>query len=318
MNAWNPQGPPPYDPYGRNAPPPPAGPHPYNTPPQPGGYPPPAPYPHPYPPGPGHPYPGYPYPGPPPARRPGPFVRLWRAAGPVAVGRKVFTPSRPGRVDDAVVARIQKIRTMVGLAAALWVMFSYKLARSASDVASDRLHQGWINVLVLSVTFPVVVGLLIAAARPPARQELLRRTAKPVGSVLAIIAGVAVFPASVLTGLVDGRFATNVPMTVVTVVLTLLTIVWVLPFVIYGIGMSLVHVFRSADIHETVPPLLAMVLVWEMALVDLFTGAYETLPGPVRIAVMLGAPLSVTTVALWELRRLRVNYGLTLRGALMR
>ncbi|WP_328498500.1 hypothetical protein OHS59_41555 [Streptomyces sp. NBC_00414] len=244
--------------------------------------------------------------------------RLWRTVGPIAIGRKVFTPSRPDRVDDAVVARIQKIRTVVGLAAVLWVTFSYKIARSAGDVASDRLNQSWINVLVLSMTFPVVVGVLIAVARPPARRELLRRTAKPVGSVVAIIAGVAVFPASVLSGLVDGRLATNVPMTVVTVVATLLTLVWVLPFVIYGIGMSLVHVFRTADIHETVPPLLAMVLVWEMALVDLFTGAYETLPAITRIVVMLGAPLSVTTVALWEQRRLRVNYGLTLRGALMR
>jgi hypothetical protein len=238
--------------------------------------------------------------------------------GPIAIGRKVFRPSRPGRVDDAVVARIQKIRTIVGLAAVLWVTLSYKLAQSAGDVANDRLNQSWTNVLVLSVTFPVVVGLFIAAARPPARGELLRRAAKPFGSILAIIAGVAVFPASVLTGFVDGRLATNPLLAVITAVVTLFTFVWVLPFVIYGIGMSLVHVFRAADIHETVPPLLALVLVWEMGLIDLLTGAYESLPGPLRIVLMLGAPLSVTTVALWELRRLRDNYGLTLRGALMR
>ena len=314
MNAWNPQGPPPYDPHGRNASPPPQGPYPPNIPPPQGGYPPPTPQPYPYPP-----HPGPPYPGPPPARPVGPIGRLWRTVNPVAVGRKVFTPSRQGRVDDETVARIQKIRTIVGLCAVLWVMFSYKLAESsAADIANDRLNQGWINVLVLSATFPVVIGVLIAVARPPARQELLRRTAKPVGSILAIFAGMFVFPASVLTGFVSGRFATNPVMTVVTVVVTLLTFFWVLPFVVYGIGMSLVHVFRTADIHETVPPLLAMALVWEMALVDLFTGAYETLPGPVRIVVMTGAPLSVTAVALWELRRLRVNYGLTLRGALMR
>ncbi|MFC8197701.1 hypothetical protein ACFUTV_20150 [Streptomyces sp. NPDC057298] len=310
MNAWNPQGQPPYDPYGPNAPAPPPGPYP-NTPPPQGGYPPHIP--HPYPP-----QPGYPHPGPPPAPHVGRAGRVWRTVGPIAIGRKVFTPSRPGRVDDAVVARIQKIRSIVGLAAVLWVMFSYKLVHSAGDVASDRLNQSWINVLVLSVTFPVIVGLLITVARPPARQELLRRTAKPVGSVLAIIAGVAVFPALVLTGFANGEFATNAPTTVVTVVVTLLTIGWVLPFVIYGIGMSLVHVFRTADIHETVPPVLATALVWEMTLVDLFTGAYDTLPGPTRIVVMLGAPLSVTAVALWELRRLRVTYGLTLRGALMR
>ncbi|WP_231976162.1 hypothetical protein [Streptomyces sp. 3214.6] len=55
-----------------------------------------------------------------------------------------------------------------------------------------------------------------------------------------------------------------------------------------------------------------------MALIDLLTGAYGGVPGPLRIVLVLGAPVSVTAVALWELRRLRVGYGLTLRGALMR
>jgi hypothetical protein len=289
MNAWNQQGgPPPYDPYRQ---------HPYQ---------------HPYQP---------PY-GPPPMPRPvprvGPVRRLWRAVGPIGVGRKVFRPSRPGRVDDPAVARMQKIRSLVGLGAVVWVMVSYKLVASVGDFASDRAHQSWINVLVLSVTFPVVVGALIGVARPPARRELLRRAAKPFGSIVAIIAAVAVFPASVLTGFVDGRFATNAVMTAVTVLVTLFTFVWVLPFVVYGVGMSLVHVFRTADIHETVPPLLALVLVWEMTLIDLLTGAYEGVPGPLRIVLMLGAPVSVTAVALWELRRLRVGYGLTVRGALMR
>ncbi|MFF1549107.1 hypothetical protein [Streptomyces sp. NPDC058291] len=285
MNAYNPQGgPPPYDPY-----------RPYG------------------------PYGPQPVPPPvPPVRRVGPARRLWRAVGPLAAGRKVFRPSRPGRVDDPAVARMQRVRTVVGLCAVVWVTFSYKLAASAADLADDRLDQSWNAVLVLSVTFPVVVGALIGMARPPARRELLRRARKPFGSILALIGGVALFPAAVLSGLADGRLATNPVMTAVTVVVVLLMLVWVLPFIAYGVGMSLVHVFRTADIHETVPPLLALVLVWEMALIDLLTGAYEGVPGPVRIVLVLGAPFSVTAVALWELRRLRVGYGLTLRGALMR
>ncbi|MEH0542116.1 hypothetical protein QA802_03185 [Streptomyces sp. B21-105] len=288
MNAWNQQGgQPPYDPYHPNQP--------YH---------------------PNHPY--GPQPLPRPAPRVGVFRRVWRAVGPIAVGRTVFRPSRPGRVDDPVVARMQRIRTAVGLAAVVWVMISYRLVASVGDFADDRVHQTWINVLVLAVTFPVVVGALIGAARPPARRELLRRAARPFGSVVAIIAAVALFPAAVLTGLLDGRFATGPATTVITVLVALLMIVWVLPFVVYGAGMSLVHVFRTADVHETVPPVLALVLVWEMALIDLFTGAYEGAPGTVRILLLLGAPLSVTAVALWELRRLRVGYGLTLRAALMR
>jgi hypothetical protein len=76
--------------------------------------------------------------------------------------------------------------------------------------------------------------------------------------------------------------------------------------------------FRTADIHETVPPLLAMALVWEMTLVDLFTGAYAGVPGPLRVLLVLGAPVSVTAVGLWELRRLRAHYGIAVRDMLMR
>ncbi|MFE6958006.1 DUF397 domain-containing protein [Streptomyces sp. NPDC057696] len=61
-------------------------------------------------------------------------------------------------------------------------------------------------------------------------------------------------------------------MAVVTYGVTILTFLWVVPFIFWGVGLALVHVFRTADIHETVPPLLAMALVWEMTLIDLFTG----------------------------------------------
>ncbi|MFF1394812.1 hypothetical protein ACFVZD_13480 [Streptomyces sp. NPDC058287] len=171
------------------------------------------------------------------------------------------------------------------------------------------------SVLMLSVTFPVAVGVLLALAAPSARRELLRRAGRCFG---AIVAAVAVFPAAVLSGFVDGRFATSPAMAVVTYGVTILTFLWVVPFIFWGIGLALVHVFRTADIHETVLPLLAMTLVWEMTLVDLFTGAYAGVPGPLRVLLMLGAPVSVTAVGLWELHRLRVHYGIAVRDMLMR
>jgi hypothetical protein len=309
MSTWNPGGQPPYDPRGQQPFPP--APAPYPPPPAPnGGYPPHIP--HPYPPAPPHPYPPY------PAPRVGPIGRLRQRIGPIHTARRVFRPSRPGIVEDPVVARMQKIRTLVGLCAVVWVSVSYKLAKSMSDVANDRLDQSWTSVLALSVTLPVLVGVLVYLSHPSGRRELLRRSARSLGAIVALVAAVAVFPAAVLSGLADGRLATNVPMIVMTALVLLLILVWVLPFVIWGIGLALLHVFRTADIHETVPPLLAMTLVWEMAVIDVATGAYPGVPGPVRALFILGAPLSVTAVGLWELRRLRLQFGVTLRGALMR
>lgn len=85
-----------------------------------------------------------------------------------------------------------------------------------------------------------------------------------------------------------------------------------------GIAQALVHVFRMADLHETVPPLLATLLVWEVALFDVLRGAYEGVPLGVRLVFLLGAPLTVTAAAMWELRRLRTRHGITLRAALLR
>ncbi|WP_369170188.1 hypothetical protein AB5J49_21180 [Streptomyces sp. R28] len=315
MSNWNPGGQPPYDPHGQQPFPPQPGPFPQQPgpfSPQPGSYPPPHPYaPHPHPP-----YP--PYPVPPTPAPPGPFMRLWQKIGPIHTARRVFKPSRPGIVEDPVVARMQKIRTYVGLAAMVWLSVTYKITKSMSDVADDRLNQSWISVLVLCVTFPVVVGVLLALASPEARRELLRRSAKCFGAMVALVAAVFVFPASVLTGFVEGRFATSPVMSVLTYTGIALTFVWVLPFVIWGIGLALIHVFRTADIHEAMPPLLAMALVWEMALIDLFTDAYAGVPVPVRIVFTLGGPVSVTAVGLWELRRLRVHHGRGIQGLLMR
>ncbi|MFI7015617.1 hypothetical protein [Streptomyces sp. NPDC050164] len=97
---------------------------------------------------------------------------------------------------------------------------AYKISHSVGDIARARANQSWISVLVLSVTLPVVVGALTALTAPSARRDLLRRAAKSFGAMVPLIAGVFVFPASVLTGFVDGKFATNPVMSVVTWVVT--------------------------------------------------------------------------------------------------
>ncbi|MGW6204575.1 hypothetical protein ACWF9B_13140 [Streptomyces sp. NPDC055089] len=50
----------------------------------------------------------------------------------------------------------------------------------------------------------------------------------------------------------------------------------------------------------------------------MFRGAYEGVPLGVRLVFLLGAPLTVTAAAMWELRRLRTRHGITLRAALLR
>jgi len=297
MNNWTPGGQPPQ------------GPQPYQ--PQP---------PQPYPPQPYvPPQPQPPYPGPPPG---GPVTRLRRRIGPIHTARRVFTPSRPGIVSDPEVARMRKIRTLVGVGAFLWMSYAYKLAPKLSDAADEQVDKSWTSALVLAATLPVVVGVLYGLAAPAARRDLLRRAGRCFGAIVAMMAAASVFPIIVLSGffegqepLVEGHFTVTKG---VILAFNVFVFFWVTPFVVWGVGLAVQHVFRTVDIHETVPPLLIMALAWEMALIDIFTGAHEGVPTVIRYVFILGAPLSVTAVGLWELHRLRVHYGLGLRGLLMR
>jgi len=300
MSNWNPGGQPPQ------------GPQPYQ--PQP---------PQPYPPQPYvPPQPQPPYPGPPVPPPGGPVTRLRRRIGPIHTARRVFTPSRPGIVSDPEVARMRKIRTLVGVGAFLWMSYAYKIAPKLSDAADEQVDKSWTSALVLAATLPVVVGVLYGLAAPAARRDLLRRAGRCFGSIVAMMAAASVFPIIVLSGffegqepLVEGHFTVTKGL---ILAVTLFVLFWVTPFVVWGVGLAVQHVFRTADIHETVPPLLIMALAWETALIDMFTGAHEGVPTVIRYVFILGAPLSVTAVGLWELHRLRVHYGLGLQGLLMR
>ncbi|MEV7405865.1 hypothetical protein AB0N93_36560 [Streptomyces sp. NPDC091267] len=210
------------------------------------------------------------------------------------------------------------IRTLVGFAAVTWLAVSYRLVSSAKGLMDDRVDQVWNSVLVMAVTFPVVVGVFVALSRPPNRRVFLRRALKPLGGMLALFGSVFLV---VLLEIADqkGLSASIIPDNMfVKVAGFLFLFLWWLPFVLYGVVMSTATVFRTADIHDLVPPLLATALVWELAAIDLFVGSYEGVPFGTRLLFTLGAPLSVTAVTMWEIRRLRIRYGITVRSALLR
>ncbi|MFD9359142.1 hypothetical protein [Streptomyces sp. NPDC060031] len=236
---------------------------------------------------------------------------------PLYAAQRTFRPSRPGIVDDREVRKLQLWRTGLGLVAWVGLMVTYNAVASAADVegvASERLDQSWSSVLVLVCTFPVVVGAFVAAARDGLRRVYLRRALRPLGSVLAIMVSMGTAALAMAPELAGLRDAVGLPGKIVIVVMCF----WSIGFALYGIGLSLVHVFRTADIHEVLPPVLAGVLVWEMALLDVITGAYGQVPTGARVVFILGAPVTVTALSCWELYRLRRHHGLTLRTALRR
>ncbi|GGQ23793.1 hypothetical protein BKA00_006068 [Actinomadura coerulea] len=244
------------------------------------------------------------------------FGRLFN---PFAVGNAVFAPSRPDRVHDPAVKKVQIWRTVIGLVAVVWMLFSFGLASDADGVLDDRFAQIRTTLITLAVTFPIAVAVFIAVARPPNRRLFLRRAVRPAAALLTLIVTLAAPRLATGLGYVtESTDWTASPWRLVLLFAIGAFSLWYIPFGLYGVVQSLVHVFRTADLHDTVPPLLATLLVWEVAVFDMFQGAYSGAPIGVRLAFILGAPLSVTAVAMWELRRLRTRHGITLRGALGR
>ncbi|MGW1246026.1 hypothetical protein [Streptomyces sp. NPDC002535] len=292
-------GPPPGYPYTQSGPPP-VYPYPRSGPP------------------PGYPYPPVHGPVPPPRAEPSRARNILRGLyNPLYAAQRAFRPSRPGIVHDPEVRRLQLWRTGLGLLAWVGLTVTYNAVASADGVqgvAGERLDQSWSSVLVLVCTFPVVVGAFVAAARGGLRRVYLRRTLRPLGSVLAVMGSMGTSALAMAPELAGFRDAVGLPGRIALIVLVL----WSIGFALYGIGLSLVHVFRTADIHEVLPPILAGVLVWEMALLDVVTGSYDQVPTGARVAFVLGAPVTVTALSWWELYRLRRDHGLTLRTALGR
>lgn len=239
------------------------------------------------------------------------------SGNPFYAAQLAFRPSRPGIVNDPEVRKLQLWRTALGLVAWVGLMVTYNAVVSADDVkavADDRFNQSWSSFLVLVCTFPVVVGAFVAAARGALRRVYLRRALRSLGAVVAIMASMGTSACAMAPELAGLRDAVGLPGKIIIGVLCL----WSIGFALYGIGLSLAHVFRTADIHEVVPQILAGTLGWEMALLDLVTGAYPQVPAGARAVFILGAPITVTALSWWEMHRLRRHHGLTVRNALGR
>jgi hypothetical protein len=87
---------------------------------------------------------------------------------------------------------------------------------------------------------------------------------------------------------------------------------WLTGFLLYGAVQLSGNFFGSAAVHRGLPPLLATVTTWLMAIPDLVTGDLHGLSFKMGIVFILGAPLTVTAIAALEMNRLRRHHGIRL------
>ncbi|MET9604883.1 hypothetical protein ABZZ17_07410 [Streptomyces sp. NPDC006512] len=241
------------------------------------------------------------------------------------------------RVDDRVITRMRVGRTVIGTIAALWLIVAYPLSSGRQDFVLGKLAELGLSCAVLMTGTVIGIAAFLIASTPYRRRAYTRRLGEPALAFLALAAGPTAVWLSVtsLKGeLITGDdllsfFASIFGRGIIAHILSLLFLVigWLLsvalvivsiPYTLVAAYVCVTTCFRASSVHPLLPALLSPLLVWSLFAFQLFSGPDIAAPPEVLYAFLLGGPLSVTALSVWEVRRLRTLHGITLRTAMGR
>jgi multisubunit Na+/H+ antiporter MnhB subunit len=216
---------------------------------------------------------------------------------------------------DRVVDRVQLARTVLGAAATIALLLAYNVDRDRwEDAAWHSVANLIVAPFVLIIAGPLVILGFIYYAPPHLRPHLRSRLRAPLKAVgWYVLTLVAISGVLVLTALTVDEGDGKSWWEYVLAVAALIVIVWGFPFFFMASLYSARSAFNSAQVHPLLPPILTMSLVWVFAVFNVIGEGLPGGPPAVQFCSTLGGPLSVTAVALWELRRMRTRFGVTLR-----
>ncbi|MFI6656121.1 hypothetical protein ACIBL8_11505 [Streptomyces sp. NPDC050523] len=219
---------------------------------------------------------------------------------PHHVARAVFHPAWIPEAVDPSVERLKRIRVIAGAVAALGV-YTFVQGGFAFD---EMLDNAATASAVLFFVTPLTVGVMLYVWR---RGGTVRQLKAPLVNAFKLL---LLFIGSVLTTVLIFRLG-DVFGILAKLVLSLPGL-WLAVFVIAGAVRLTGNFFGTAAVHRGLPPLLATVTTWLVAVPDLVTGDLHGLSLTLGIVFILGAPLTVTAIALLELRRLSRRHGIRL------
>ncbi|MCX5192488.1 hypothetical protein OOK31_01050 [Streptomyces sp. NBC_00249] len=261
---------------------------------------------------------------------------------PLSAARALTGTAAGDRIEDPVIAVMQRVRTGLGLVATLWLLLAYPLREGRQDFVLGKLEELLIGCAIVVAAAVIGVGVCVLSARPPLRGMYARRLGGPLTALGALPLGAGVvwllwavlrgdfndmveigphditfglfgsFLGTIFTGLLIGLLF--VLATIACAAALVAAVLFTLAAAVTGLNSG----FRTGEVHELLPALIAPLLVWSLYCFQLFDGPDVAAPPVVLYAFSLGAPLSVTALSLWEIRRLRTRYGVHLRSLLGR
>ncbi|MER6332964.1 hypothetical protein [Streptomyces sp. NPDC001034] len=213
----------------------------------------------------------------------------------------VFHPAWIPEPLDPAVEQLKRIRVAAGSVAAIGV---YTFVEGGFAV-TEMLENLLVACGVLLVIAPLTVGVMLWTWRRGGSLRSLRPPLlRALGLLLTFVAS-----AAVTLFLLQNSSRLGAGLMILPVGLLTLWLVW---FVGAGALRVTGNFFGTAAVHRGLPPLLAIVTTWLMALPDLFTGDLHGLGLTLGIVFILGAPVTVTGIALYELAVLKRRFGIRL------
>ncbi|WP_330350148.1 hypothetical protein [Streptomyces sp. NBC_00582] len=219
---------------------------------------------------------------------------------PHRAARAVFHPAWIPDSLDPTVERLKRARVAVGFVAALGVHVFFEIRFSWDELPRNAA----IAALVLFCVTPLATGAMLLVWRRGGTVRRLR------ARLLDTVKLLSLFTASAFVCL--ALFAVgDMVGTLPKIALTGLGL-WTALFVIAG-GVRLTgNFFGTGAVHRCLPPLLATVTSWVLALSDLAGSGEHGMDNALGVTCILAAPVTVTAIALLETHRLKKRYGIRL------
>jgi hypothetical protein len=202
--------------------------------------------------------------------------------------------------EDAFIAGLQTARTLVGFAVVA-VLYVIHIDRGVDQLTADMGTKAVMGVAVSLIALGI--GTAYFAARTPdlsQRRELLARAGSRSLTALLIYAAAAI---------VFFALASADPPSFGTRLAIAAAGGFVVGFMVRGTFLVLKTVFAAGDVHPLLPPVLAPVIAWTLAAVEVLGPG--SLPLPLRASAALCGATAVTVLSIAEARRLRTNHGVT-------
>jgi hypothetical protein len=221
---------------------------------------------------------------------------------PHHVARAMFHPTWIPESLDPSVDALKRARVIAGAVAALGV---YTFVEGGFAL-TEMLDNAATASAVLFFITPLTVGVMLYIWRRSGGGSV-RQLKEPLVKSLKLL---LLFIGSVLATVLLFRLGDGLG--ILGKLLFSLAALWMAAFVIAGAYRVSGNFFGAAVVHRCLPPLLATVTSWLMAIPDLVTGDLHGLGLALGVVFILGAPMTVTGIALLEMSRLKSRYGIRL------